>query len=404
MKRVLFVDDETALLDGLRVRLHALRAQWEMVFVENGLRAVTEMEQRPFDVIVADIRMPGMDGIELLEIVRNRWPDVIRIVLSGSSEDEQSGRLLSVVHQYISKPCEVDQLENAIGRCMQLRDLLNEPRLRGLVGSIAHLPALPRTCASLREAMANPDASVRQVARIISEDPAVTAKVLQLVNSAFFRLARRITGIEQAVSYLGFNAIRTLVMSVEVFSAWRSDASIGELTPTRLQETAKRTAAAARALARGTPFADDALLAGLLHNIGYWVLLQECPQELERAIDVARRNGMALHVAEREVIGASHAVVGAYLLGVWGLPYPVIEAVAFQHCPHHVNQTQFDVLAALVTARSLQAAEAAEVIVDADYLRALHAPIDWAEAQQRVYEINGERIDVESEASPGTVR
>lgn len=390
MKRVLFVDDETALLDGLRLRLHALRSQWEMVFVENGLRAVTEMEQRPFDVIVADVRMPGMSGVELLEIVRVRWPDVIRIVLSGCSEEEQSSRLLSVVHQYIAKPCEVDQLENVIRRCMQLRDVLNEPSLRALVGRIGHLPALPQTCTRLREAMANPDVSVREVARIISEDPAVAAKVLQLVNSAFFRLARRITSIEQAVSYLGFNAIRTLVMSAEVFSAWRSDVCIGEFSPARLQERAQRTAAAARAVARGTAFADDALLAGLLHNIGYWVVLQECPEELQRAIDVARVNSMPLHMAEQEVIGASHAAIGAYLLGVWGLPYPIIEAVAFHHCPQCVNQTQFDVLAALATAQSLLAADSSEVVVDAEYLQALHAPIDWAEAQQRVCAINTE--------------
>lgn len=390
MKRVLFVDDETALLDGLRLRLHAMRSQWEMVFIENGPRAVTEMQQRPFDVIVADVRMPGMSGVELLEIVRDRWPDVIRIVLSGCSEEEQSGRLLSVVHQYISKPCEVDQLENVIRRCMQLRDVLNEPRLRAVVGRVAHLPALPQTCTKLRDAMANPDVSVREVGRIVCEDPAVAAKVLQLVNSAFFRLARRITSIEQAVSYLGFNAIRTLVMSVEVFSAWRNDVCIGEFSPARLQEEAQRTAAAARAVASGTPFADDALLAGLLHNIGYWVLLQECPEELRRVIDVSKTTGMRLALAEQEVIGASHAAIGAYLLGVWGLPYPVIEAVAFHHCPLQVSQTQFDVLAALVTAQSLLATDGSEVVVDAEYLQRLQAPIDWAEAKQRVCAIDGE--------------
>jgi HD-like signal output (HDOD) protein len=175
-----------------------------------------------------------------------------------------------------------------------------------------------------------------------------------------------------------------------VFSTWRSDACIGVLTPARLQETAQRTAAAARALATGTTFADDALLAGLLHNIGYWVLLQECPQELQRATDLARTNGLPLHMAEQEVIGASHAAIGAYLLGVWGLPYPVIEAVAFQHCPQRVNQTRFDVLAALVIAQSLQATEGTEAVVDADYLRSLQAPIDWAEAQQRVCAVTGE--------------
>lgn len=399
MKRVLFVDDDTSLLDGLRARLHALRSQWEMVFVENGPRAVTELELRPVDAIVADVRMPAMDGVELLEIVRNRWPDAIRIVLSGCAGEQQSARLLSVVHQYISKPCEADQLENVISRCMQLRDVLNEPRLQALVGRIGHLPAMPRTCTNLRNAMADPAVSVREIAGIISEDPAVAAKVLQLVNSAFFRLARRITSIEQAVTYLGLNAIRTLVMAVEVFSAWRDDADVCELTPARLQKTAQAVATATRALAHGTAFADDALMAGLLHNIGHWVLLKECPQQLQRAIDLARTRSIALHVAEQDVIGASDAAVGAYLLGIWGLPYPVIEAVAFQHSPQRVAQARFDVLAALVTARSLQAtneplvsgvAENCEAVVDARYLQALQAPFDWAEAQERVRATNGE--------------
>lgn len=388
MNRVLFVDDEASLLDGLRVRLHALRTQWEMVFVESGLRAVAELEQRPADVVVTDVRMPAMDGVELLEIVRDRWPDAIRIVLSGCAEDTQSARLLSVAHQYIGKPCKGDQLESVIRRCMQLRDVLNEPRLRAIVGRIANLPVMPRTCRKLRDAMTDPDVSVREIARIVYEDPAVAAKVLQLVNSAFFRLARRITSIEQAVSYLGFNAIRTLVMSVEVFAEWRGDAAVCELTPASLQEKAHRTAGAARALANGTTFADDALLAGLLHNIGYWVLLQECPEQLQEAIELARTRGIALHAAEEDVIGASHAAIGAYLLGVWGLPYPVIEAVAFQHCQQGVTHTRFDVLAALVIAQTLQAP--GEITVDDCYLQSLHAPFTLAEAQERVCAANGE--------------
>jgi HD-like signal output (HDOD) protein len=195
------------------------------------------------------------------------------------------------------------------------------------------------------------------------------------------------------------NAIRTLVMAVEVFSAWRDDADVCELTPARLQKAAQAVAATTRALAHGTLFADDALMAGLLHNIGHWVLLKECPQQLQRAIDLARTHSIPLHVAEQDVIGASAAAVGAYLLGIWGLPYPVIEAVAFQHSPQRVAQTRFDVLATLVTARSLQAAnepllngvaESSEIVVDARYLQALQAPFDWPEAQARVCATNGE--------------
>lgn len=399
MKRVLFVDDDTAMLDGLRGRLRGLRSHWEMIFVESASRAVAEMEQRPVDVIVTDMRMPAMDGARLLEIVRDRWPDAIRIVLSGYSEEEQCAHLVSVAHQYLSKPCDACQIENVISRCVKLRDLLFDPRLRAVVGRIAHLPAMPRTYSKLREAMAGADASVRDVSRIIYEDPAIAAKVLQVVNSAFFRLARRITNIEQAVSYLGFNAIRTLVMSVEVFAAWRGDTSQLALNPQRLQDRAHRIAAAARALTDGTAMADDALLAGLFHNIGHWVLLHECPEQLQQALQVAQARAIPLHAAEREVIGASHAEIGAYLLGLWGLPYPVIEAVAFQHCPQQVGQTCYDVLAALVIAESLSAADSplapgviehADVEIGAEYLQLLQAPFGWAEAERRVAQTAGE--------------
>jgi HD-like signal output (HDOD) protein len=111
--------------------------------------------------------------------------------------------------------------------------------------------------------------------------------------------------------------------------------------------------AAASALTTKTPIADDTLLAGLLHDIGYWVLAQECPADLKKALELAAAAGIALHEAETRVMGASHAEVGAYLLGIWGLPYSVIEAVAHHHQPHRVAQNQFDVLAALAIADAL---------------------------------------------------
>jgi HD-like signal output (HDOD) protein len=390
MKRVLFVDDEAALLDGLRGRLRSLRSRWEMVFVESGARAIAEMELAPFDVLVTDMRMPGMDGAHLLNLVSSRWPEMIRIVLSGYSEEQQVARLISVAHQYLSKPCDANQLENAIDRCVQLHELLREPRLRAIVGRIRQLPALPRTCARLRELIARDDVSVKEVAEVISADSAITAKVLQIVNSSFFRLGKRITRIEQAVTHLGFIAIRNIAMSVEVFSMWRSQNGVVKFDPERLQQQAQEVAAVARALTHKTPLADDALLAGLLHNIGYGILLQECPQEIARAVEVARAESIPMHQAEHAVMGASHAEIGAYLLGLWGLPHAVLEAVAFQHQPQQVQQKQFDVLAALSTAHALLPpgtnafgfVEPMTGNVGAEYLGRLNAPFDWARANE----------------------
>ena len=172
------------------MRLHRLRARWDMHFVESGAFAVEALERTPFDVIVTDMRMPGMDGAELLRIVRDRWPEAIRVVLSGYAELQQIMRLVPYAHQYYSKPCEAGGLENLVDRCLRLHDLLHQPTLRSMVGRISRLPAIPQVYARLQEPLTSDDASVQDVARVISTDAGIAARILQLVNSAFFRLAR----------------------------------------------------------------------------------------------------------------------------------------------------------------------------------------------------------------------
>jgi HD-like signal output (HDOD) protein len=188
-------------------------------------------------------------------------------------------------------------------------------------------------------------------------------------------------------------------MSIEVFSQWpRSLAPLG-FDPERLQAQAQKVAAVARALAMGSVSPDDAMLAGLLHNIGYCVLVQECLPQLEQAARLAKSRGVPMHQAEREIIGASHAEIGAYLLGIWGLPFTIIEAVAFQHTPQHIAQDHFDLLAVLATAETLAladtpnafgVADSGETRIDADYLRRLNAPFDWDEAMRRAETATGE--------------
>ncbi|MBV8397692.1 MAG: HDOD domain-containing protein [Acetobacteraceae bacterium] len=392
MKRILFVDDELPILEGLRARLHKLHTKWSMMFVDSGAAAVERMQESPYDVIVSDMRMPGMDGARLLEIVSGRWPQTIRVVLSGYAELQQTIRLVPFAHQYLSKPCQPQQLENVIDRCLLLHDLLNQPGLRSLVGRIRALPTLPRIYTALQGIVKDDNVTLADVAKLVAADSALAARVLQIVNSSFFRLARRISNIEQAVSYLGFQSIRNLAMSVEIFSRWAGRKSAAPDLE-KLQQHVHAVAAAANCIATKTPISDDTLLAGLLHDIGYWVLAQECPEELTRAMQLAGAEAIPMHVAETRIIGASHAEIGAYLLGIWGLPYPVVEAVAHHHQPERVTQTEFDVLAALVIGHSLAATDDASVFgagvppdpkVDARYVRAVKAPIDWEEATRRV--------------------
>jgi putative nucleotidyltransferase with HDIG domain len=392
VKRLLFVDDEQPALDGLRCRLRRMSNKWCVEGVNSGEGAVEQMQREPYDVIVTDMRMPGMDGAQLLKTVSERWPQTIRIVLSGYADPKLIARLVPFAHQYLSKPCDPTQLEAVIDRCLQLHDLLHGPQLRAIVGRISKLPSLPRVYSALQEAVRDDKITVSEVARLVAADSAIAARVLQLVNSSFFRLARRITNIEQAVSYLGFTAIRNVAASEELFAQWGADGR-SLLDPEKLQSHVLAVAAAASALTAKTPIADDTFLAGLLHDIGYWVLAQECPADLKKALDLAAAESVPLHEAETRVMGASHAEVGAYLLGIWGLPYSVIEAVAHHHQPRRVAQTQFDVLAALAIAGSLvpmghafaaEVAFTADARIDESYLAAVNAPFDLDEAKRRV--------------------
>lgn len=393
MKRILFVDDEAELLNGLRARLYRQRGKWDMQFVSSGAAAIALMEQQRADVIVSDVRMPGMSGAELLGIVKTRWPATIRIVVSGYSDAAQALQLVATAHQYASKPCDAQQLENIVERCLQLDRLLRNERLRAVVGRIGALPAMPRTYQRLQAVLASPAASALEVARVVESDALIAAKVLQVANSAFFRLAKPMTRIKEAVAYLGTACVRNLVMSAEIFSQWQQSPAVPGFEPQRLQAHAQATAAACVALAHGTPLAEDALLAGLLHDIGFLVLLQECPRELAETAALARDEKISWSEAELQVIGASHGEIGAYLLGLWGLPYPLIEAVAFHHSAHAVPQQGFDLLAVLTVAHSLLAASAENALqigdemppgVDQAYFESLHPPFDWQEAQRRV--------------------
>lgn len=395
MKRILFVDDDVRFLEALRTALLPHAGAWRMTFVDSGARAIQELEQSAQDVLVADVRMPVMDGAQLLRTVRERWPDTVRIVLSGAADLDDVMRLLPIAHQYLSKPCPAKRFEEVIERSLGVKEILAKQELRALMGRTDRLPAQPRVFSRLQVAMANEKISAREVSRIIRADAMVTAKVLQIVNSAFFGPPRRVTSIEQAVMYLGFPAVRNLAMCAEIFAHRPATRGSMPLNLEQLQQHAHRVAAVVHTLTAETTWTDDAVLAALLHDIGYWVLLQERPRDLEQAVEVAIAERIPMHEAEARVLGASHAEVGAYLLGLWGLPYPIVEAVARHHAPQSVRIAKFDVLGALVVGMALSGTDDSDVFIRSpprsggvrdSYLESLDAPFTWSQAEERAVE------------------
>jgi putative nucleotidyltransferase with HDIG domain len=354
-KRILFVDDEPRILEGLRQGLRRQRSSWEMSFVESGEEALKVLGTEPIDVVISDLRMPGMDGANLLKRVQAEYPEVVRIVLSGHAELEMALRAVPVAHQFLNKPCEPGRLVNVVSRACSLQALLSDDSVRSIVGKIDSLPSLPRVYSELVKVLADEDTSCRDVARILKQDMSMCAKLLQVVNSAFFRLSRTVTKIEEAVTYLGFGTIKQLALGIEVFRLGNGNPSLGGLSLEELQKHSMLVACIASGLFDDSKEKEDAFVAGMLHDIGKLLLAVELPDHVEKVVATMRAEGGAWHTAEESCYGVTHADIGAYLLGLWGLPCPIVEAVAYHHAPGHVEQEGFDILAAVYLANALAA-------------------------------------------------
>ena len=213
---------------------------------------------------------------------------------------------------------------------MTLHVVLEQPALKQVISRIQSLPSIPSVYAQLMDALKEPDASPKQIGAIISQDLAMAAKIVQLANSSVFGLQRRIADPADAVVYLGTETIRSLALSVSVFSQFNVGHVRG-FSLESLRDHGMAVGALARLIAKSMKLTksevDEAFLGGLLHDIGKLVLVANYTQEYEQAIMKATREQIRIANAERQIFGTTHAHVGAYLLWLWGLPPGVIESV-----------------------------------------------------------------------------
>jgi HD-like signal output (HDOD) protein/CheY-like chemotaxis protein len=355
-KLILFVDDEPLILQGLQRMLHSMRGEWEMVFVESGARALELMARNPFDVVISDMRMPGMNGAELLAEVLKRFPKTVRLILSGHADRELVLKCVGSTHQYLSKPCQPGELKSAITRAGNLEQSLRDENLRHLISRMDRLPSMPSLYVQIVDKLKDPDVGVEEIGGIVALDLAMTAKILKLVNSAFFGLGRQISSPAEAVCYLGIETIKALVLSIHAFSQFTT-AKLGTFSLDSLWAHSQNTAGLAKEITRiedaDRRLQDDAFVAGLLHDTGKLVLASNFPSEYDQVLRTGRAGRLALLAAEEHTFGANHADIGGYLLGLWGLPVPVVEAIALHHQPAASSHMFFSPLTAVHVATAL---------------------------------------------------
>lgn len=334
MNRVLVVGEQSQ-TSGLRDALGRHAHRWQLQFAASTADAMTALAANPFDVVIADIGDPKSDELALLERIKAEHPEAVRIILSRPGDRAAVMRVLPVSHQFVAKPCEPEQLWKIVERSCCINRLMGNAQIRRLLGGLDRLPSVPRSYAALTQAMGQEDVPLSTIVGIVERDTAMAAKVLQLVNSAYFGRSRPVSSIPVTISLLGLERLKALALSCHVFGML-GEAESKAYGLEQLQERALRTAQLARRFLFPTGRGDEGFTAGLLQNVGKLVLAVCLKDRYREVVGQARQRGVPVQAVEQERFQTSHAEVGAYLLSLWGLPATIVEAVAFHHAPGSV--------------------------------------------------------------------
>jgi putative nucleotidyltransferase with HDIG domain len=357
MKKILFVDDETSELEQLRRALEPMRKEWDMGFATSGQAGLALLHQEQHDIVVVDMQMPVMNGTQFLEEVRKHYPQIIRIAVSGEQRLMTSFQASAFAHQFHSKPNDAGRLIKVLRRACWLSDLLAESKLVGVIARLKTVPSLPTLYVELTSLLEKEDVAIKNIGEIIARDMGMSAKVLQLVNSAFFGLDEHVSHPQQAVVLLGTDTVRSLVLSADVFAQFESS-KLDFLSLSRLWDHSIAVGGYAKRIAKhlgaDATDVDNAFIAGLLHDVGKLVLGDNFPEHYFSAIGMQRRHRIEIYEAEWSVFGSSHAEVGAFLLGIWGLPDAIVEAVALHHKKSLFTSNQSPVTTAVFIADALE--------------------------------------------------
>ncbi len=406
-QKVLFVDDEPGIIEGFKRILRRYRDQWELDFAHSGDHAMDMLAQKDYDIVISDMRMPGMHGVELLERIKENFPEVLRIVVSGHADMELVLESTRVAHQFIAKPVDSDVLLGKIERSLALRMLLRDKKMRELAASVGKMPTLPGIYEELVACIREDRVSLSEIGNIVAKDPAMSAKMLQMVNSAFFGLAREVLSPADAASILGIDTIKQLVLVIKVFESFKDKKVDGSLISGYLDKS-QRIALLAKKIAMREGLSkgqcDSAQLAGSMIYLGNLIVAGHFPEEFDQvnglAVDLPA--GDRANELEEFVLGCRFNLLGAYLLGIWSLPDQVTEAVAFYTQPSESKSREFSPLTAVHVAEVLvnQIDKNGEVDedlagLDADYLQYVSGKTgfnEWAEEAMKLFEPAAETI------------
>lgn len=351
------MDDEPAMLRVLQLGMRSMASVWETNFASSGEAALEIIQQKKVDVVVTDMRMPGINGVQLLNHVLRHQPHAIRIILSGYADLADVLSCVGITHQFLEKPCSLDDLKDCLNRLTQAKARLANERISQMAGGLTHLPSIPELYLEIADALQSPTTTAQRIADIAAKDPAISAKLLQLSNSAFFGISHKVYSVAEAVQILGVSVIQSLAIAVPIFSSY-TRGKCPSFPIDQIWEHSLRTGILAQRIPGqhmdDSYVSEQAFCAGILHDIGKIILANGLPAEYDTVIKEACNKHLPLLDVEQTHFHTTHAEVGAYLLALWGLPIPLVESVANHHHPNRCGTGEFCLAGVVHIANALQ--------------------------------------------------
>ncbi len=351
--RILLVDDEKMVLHGLRRALFT--TGWRLYIAENGFEALKILGEHEVDLIISDMKMPEMDGAELLEKVSKKYPRVIRIILSGYADTDITIKGAFFAHQSFMKPCDPAEIKREILRISKVFKCFPDTVIQDSISKIISFPVQSSLFFKVKKLLDEPNVSMHEVAVTISQEPAMCAKIVHISNSAIFRGRKEITGINEAIIRLGSQVVINLVAMLEVYSI-PSD----ELRPNleRLQSYSLKVALLASRISSEDK-KDGSFLTGILCKIGEYVRMAICSELMKVYVHESEKNEEIAHI-ERHLFCTESEQLGGYLLHIWGFPLAIIESVLMCNRPSELIKSPFGYSAAVYVARKLVAGDSVD--------------------------------------------
>ena len=351
VKRILFVLGNAAALPKFERELKNLNPEWRCCLVAGAAAALqSAATEGPFDAVITDLQLLGSDGIDLLNQITKTSPVPIRLVRCAASERALLKNVSGPAPQPIAEDAGTEAIHAALERGFILSEWMSDEGLKTLLPRIRQLPSLPTLYTQVMGELQKPDGSIDVVAKLIAQDPVMTAKMLQVVNSPYFALTQQIIDPADAVMFLGTERTKSLILLAKVFSQFDEGKCAG-FSVEALWQHSMAVGAFARAIAmtqtRDAKLADVAFTAGLLHDVGKLFLGANLPTEYSQILAQAERRSVAVRVVEQEALGATHAELGASLLGTWGLPLAILKGIAWHHAPRRSRDSAFSVVTAV---------------------------------------------------------